>query len=150
MTPPSRGTDTKTTTEADSPPLRTECVGTNPITLDSQKLGPRRQPMDYRLDLRPRLQPFHGRSNHRHPPLFTQNTVVSNYETDPNFHKRGPGIWYMRGGIHTRFAREPPRSRRQTGTIPLKDASQRTHTVHTHGSRTHGSHTLFTHTNDQE
>ena len=139
MTPPSRGTDTKTTTEADSPPLRTECVGTNvsSITLDSQKLGPRRQPMDNRLDLRPRLQPFHGRglgSYHRHPPLFTQNIVVSNYETAPNFHKRGPGIYgitYMRGGIHTRFAREPPRSRRQTGTIPLKDASQRTHMVHT-------------------
>ena len=32
--------------------------------------------MDYRLDLRPRLQPFHGRSNHRHPPLFTQNTQL--------------------------------------------------------------------------
>ena len=77
--------------------------------------------------------PWYRVLDHRHPPLrFTQNTVVSNYETDPNFHKRGPGIWYMRGGIHTRFAREPPRSRRQTGTIPLKDASQRTHMVHTH------------------
>ena len=82
-TPPSRGTDTKTTTEADSPPLRTECVGTNPITLESrllQKLGPRRQPMDYRLDLRPRLQPFHGRSSPitdmLHPPLFTQITQL--------------------------------------------------------------------------
>ena len=39
LTPLSCGTDTKTTSEADSPPLRTECVGTNPRALKFQKLS---------------------------------------------------------------------------------------------------------------
>ena len=39
LTPLSCGTDTKTTSEADNPPLRTECVGTNPRALKFQKLS---------------------------------------------------------------------------------------------------------------